>query len=649
MAIAITAQLTFGSIAQAQDTTEMETGTVVVSATRTEQLIEDVPASMQVFTSEDIKKMGARTVMDVMKRGANITLATGKGSAVPSIRGLGGDYTLILVNGRKPVGGNSNSFLDTQYQNSDIIERINMDNIERIEIIRGSASAIYGSDAVGGVINIITKQSTERSGSVGLIVTGNEEIDLYSTIDLGQMGSWSALATVSYTDFTGQQYTNRKYDPTHIPGEWNETKDGYKAMVDLNLGYEINEKHKLSFFGQASWEEYTSLSNSWSSYYKRFSEESHGKEDSSYTGTLAYDGEVGNHMYSISVGGGININNGWGGTSYENGAYRTTVFNAEAKDTWFLNDWNTLTFGGEFKANFLNDNFAESLDLVDGKENQIHYAFYLQDEISLFDEKLYIIPAIRYDKHSDFEGRFSPKIGISYEFLEGHYLKANYGLSFKAPAVNYMYRDNDSYVPNPSLKPEHGSSWEVTYSGEYKNFFGSITYFENDLTDKIYRVDTDIPNPTSSSGRMKQQYINADEFSSNGIELKLGFDFLKYFTFTAYYDYLDTYISTRGYESVLPNAAKHTYSGELSFFHPEWDLSASLWGKYYKDYVWKTDSRTGEYFLTNFYSVDLTLSKTWNDKYTLFAGFYDIFDNRDEESYRRIDDFKWRVGLEVKF
>ena len=128
---------------------------VVVTATRTDQDVQKIPAAVQVITEKQIAAGGAVSVQEVLRQ--NTDIITGPhmpaGSEL-SLRGMNTNQTLVLVNGRRVANEESNSA-----ENSHVLDRINVQNIARIEVVRGAASALYGTDALGGVINIITKKS----------------------------------------------------------------------------------------------------------------------------------------------------------------------------------------------------------------------------------------------------------------------------------------------------------------------------------------------------------------------------------------------------------------------------------------------------------------------------------------------------------
>lgn len=126
---------------------------VVVTATRTQEEVKAVPQTVEVITKEDIEQLGATDVYSALRLAANVDVTSaGMAGHNVMIRGMSTNHTLILIDGKRFAGEDTSAT-----QNVYALGRLSLSNIERIEIIRGSASAQYGSDALGGVINIITK------------------------------------------------------------------------------------------------------------------------------------------------------------------------------------------------------------------------------------------------------------------------------------------------------------------------------------------------------------------------------------------------------------------------------------------------------------------------------------------------------------
>lgn len=130
---------------------------VVVTASRTEQEIRQTPTAVEVITQKDLERTGANTLTEALKTATDLNITQSAMGNNVSLRGMNNNQTLILVNGRRVRTEDTNDSAN-KYE----LNRVNMSDVDHIEIVRGAASALYGSDAMGGVINIITKKSKNR-------------------------------------------------------------------------------------------------------------------------------------------------------------------------------------------------------------------------------------------------------------------------------------------------------------------------------------------------------------------------------------------------------------------------------------------------------------------------------------------------------
>ena len=218
---------------------------VVVTATRTQEEVKAVPQTVEVITKEDIEQLGATDVYSALHLAANVDVTSaGMAGHNVMIRGMSTNHTLILIDGKRFAGEDTSAT-----QNVYALGRLSLSNIERIEIVRGSASAQYGSDALGGVINIITKKSKEPSIMVGLS-TGSEAINNYYHIDFGKQGNFSSTFDMRFSDVrknmqAGDEGSNY-YGPIqdfNFAGTWDLGND---KEIDLTLGY-YNEHTKADY------------------------------------------------------------------------------------------------------------------------------------------------------------------------------------------------------------------------------------------------------------------------------------------------------------------------------------------------------------------------------------------------------------------
>lgn len=175
--------------------TLVHTDEIVVTASRTEQEVKETPSAVEVITRADIDKMGAETLAQALKLAIGIDIQenamVGNRSA---IRGMNTNQTLILVDGRRVRTENTSETMN-YYE----LQRINMDDVERIEIVRGAASSLYGSEALGGVINIIRKHPDKAQAALTLDWTTRQS-DQGIRLDSGKVGKWAFSTSFKHMD-----------------------------------------------------------------------------------------------------------------------------------------------------------------------------------------------------------------------------------------------------------------------------------------------------------------------------------------------------------------------------------------------------------------------------------------------------------------
>ncbi len=621
----------------AEEAPVVETGTVVISATRTEQFLEDVSASMEVFTAEDIKKLGANNVMQVLRTAQNVNI-----TSKLSIRGMPQEGTTILINGRKPsgelhVGSGANRTLQT----------IDVNRIERIEVLAGPSSALYGS-ATGGVINIITKKSQEASAMAGFSY-GNKKLRNYYSVDAGKIGNFDFMANLGYTsNIPSKTYY---YDNAHTPWkEYSASKDGSEFAGDIAMGYDFNDDHRLSLYADYFTENYFSDNvgseyNSGTGQYDRTYTKYDPTDITRYGATLEYTGTVGDHMYSISAtySGTEEINDGDNTVDYY------TDFTAEFQDTWMIHDQHTLTYGLMYKAQTIDAPGRSTYG------DETTFAAYIQDEMRFFDETLLITPAVRYDHYESFGGNLSPKLGVVWKFLEDHRLKANFGLGFRAPSIDELYRETGpgngkrlghtyyTYKGNPNLKPEESVSWDVGYEGGYKNVNWGITYYWNEIKNLIGGWDF-VADPKTIGGKNYEGYFTFMQTArarTQGIEANIGVDFLDYFRVSGSYTYLDARDLETG--KFLSSEVMNTWQAMLEFNQPDWGTYVAVWTEI-ADHA--NNSSEG---WVNYTTVNASIRQTFAENYSVFASATNIFNGGNKYNSSWVDSPEWNVGIEIKF
>lgn len=616
-----------GYAAEKSDIITYSLDEVVVTATKTELTQKENPRSVEVITKEDIQNTGAISVRDALRTATNIDIVSvnhGGGENI-SIRGGDTDGVLILVNGRRVAGEN---YFMSQGSNAYALDRLNLSNVDHIEILRGPASAIYGSGAMSGVINIITKKSEKPEFSVG-VATGTNEMSNYYHYDTGKNGKVSVNFDVNFSKLRNIDSKAGK-NLLHGP----------KQAYNLNLDYEMDENNNLNLMLDYA-------KDNLETRMRDFSVSSSAPDDLKYpitsftserkTIALTYDGKNSNSDYSLSASYSQLNRDPYAADTPGTNEKKYKSWNIEARDTIRTSDNNKLIFGGEYRGDkasiYSGDNTVKNTD---------QYSLYLYDEYRV-DNKLLLTPAIRYDYHKSFGSHTSPNLGATYFISDKSRFKANYGTSYRAPSVDELYGafthggiwGGMAIVGNPDLKPEKSKGWEISYEQEFGDTTSAkLTYFDNKKEDAIsYKIEMASP---SQMGK----FYNIDSTSSKGVEFEIKHDFGKGFTLVGNYNWLDSVDDTTGER--LNYNARNTYMAKLMWTEPikkEWNITA--WNKWYTDFQYDSDT---VYSVNTF---NFTVTKRWGDKYRVFAGIDNVFnkDLSDMGYYGRL----WRVGAEMKF
>lgn len=623
----------------AADGSAVTTKDVVVTATRTETDVKMVPNTVEVITADDIEKLGATDVYSALRLADNVQImntSTGFGHRI-SMRGMSSDSTLILINGQRTA------IEDTETtQNLLALDRINVHNIERIEIIRGAASAQYGSDALAGVINIITKKSTGKPSVTVGATTGTTNMSNYYHIDLGRQGKFSSTFDMNFSK-------DRQWTEHEVSGLPVKNLQGPKQSYNFSGTYELGENKNLNLdLGYYK----DKLSGDWS--HKEYNLGAWGgivrlqdakleteRRDASLslTGKTKKDDYMVRTFYSkldkFRFLPYTALAKEYGETN------KYSIWGIEAKNSHKVNGDHTLTYGTEYDRYDVDGvNFGKDGD--NGK-NLNTYAAYIQDEWLLGD-KWEIIPAVRYDHHSEFGSKTTPHIGVTYLANDHNRFKANWGEGYKAPSVSELYMDYTHMgvltLGNPNLRPEESKNWDLSYEGEWGKTFGKITYFHND-------IDNMISTRTVGGRHGYNEYYNIDGTTkTHGVELTLGRKLSRDLDVKVTSNWTSASNKVASAESSahgVDGIADNITTLQLAYDdHRAYGYNATLWEQWVHDYYESDSSQTYSYNTLNF-----VINKKYGDAVRLFAGVDNIFNKKIDAIY--LDGRIWRTGIEFKF
>ena len=685
---AITVFVMGGITAQAEELPVYSFDEVVVTATRTENDVKKVPASTQVITQEDIKRGGATSVRNALSMYANIfqkSKVRGGGHDI-IIRGMETKHSLVMVNGRRI----SNEADASGLGNAMSLDRININDVEKIEIVRGPSSALYGSEAMGGVLNIITKPSKEQTLLTGLEHT-SEDTSHWWHADTGRIGNFSMTLDARFNKINRSMLdTATESDPYGTAQTYNASLNYYvndHSYVNAYMDYysqhlktdtgtptmkpiTLTTSSGMSLSGQAM------LEGTGSKAYKQknYGISWNGKTDKNDWQIQAYMSKFNwsttsntKVLGSIPPAGPDWMKDMFNGKLQKKNAYdfnhdEHNMWAIEGRDSLRVNDHHRVTFGAEYVKDKVSGtglgangdsvySITENGTTKSSSEKTLSsYAAYLQDEIEY--GKWFIVPAIRYDHHSAYGSHTSPKIGVTYNATDHFRIKANYGDGFKAPSVSQLYYDLDMEMGrgnwvhltgNPNLKPEKSKSWDLGVEAEFGKGYGSLTYFDNDVDNLI----ASIPKGKDSNGHNLHRYENVNKARIKGLENTLGYHFNDTLEFKVTSTLLDAKDTSSGKD--LTQRARLSQIYQLIYDdHKDTGWSAVLWNQLdYKFVTGKTWEKSGESVKKSYSLTNFSLTRKVNKDTRVYGSVQNIFDKKDADC--DLDGRFWSIGWEHKF
>ena len=588
------AAASFATGAIAQDTTttaETELEKTVVTATRTPVSIKDAPGAITVITAEDIKDIPAGDILDVIRETAGISMI-GRGVGgrnVISIRGFDSRNSLIMVDGKRVAAS------DPVFGHSDFEQNwVPIESIERIEVVRGPLSALYGSEAMGGVINIITKKTTGQWQGGAKIGGGFRD-------DGNGGGNQNYAAQVGGPVLKGKlgfgvaaEYMRDEDTPDKDEPQYSELEGKEVSSVSSKLTFTPTKNHTL--------EAAVGFVND----DRRRDTKSRGRN---------YEGinELEKTNFSLSWRGAI------GPTNSTVQVYRTDIDKLSRKEyvdgkisdnpEQLTNDvidaqtsfsvWSNLfTLGGELRKEEL-----ESLSLVDGKDDVTHGALFIQDELSLFSDRLLLTPGVRWDDHESFGSEVSPRLYALYKITEKINLKAGYGHSFRAPTIKQVSEGYHAafgpheFFGNPDVQPETSDAYEAGVEYFSDKVFARAIYFYNDIENLIDWKQI------GQTGRVRLfEATNIAEAKTEGLETEVKVTLPYGLALSGNYTYLDAEDTKNDVR--LDQRPRHTVNAKLKYTWDTVGLSTALRFQYIADQVLENDDdelvEAPDYGLWNF-------------------------------------------------
>lgn len=533
---------------------------VVVTATKHAQALRTAPATVTVIDRSEISQRPSADLLDVVQEVPGITLAPRQvgGRKTFSIRGLEGKHTLTLIDGRRisasdDVAGHS----DYQYG------WMPLSAIEQVEIIRGPLSALYGSEALGGVVNMISRWPKERwEGQFNL---GGEYADnstggngnKAAAYLAGPLGQYLALRL----NATHQQVTpvaNRD-DPRYSEIEG---RDGNSGGATLHYTPTQGQQFELGWQGGHETRTYDDVSSADIAYQNRYQlQRSHA--------WVQWSGD----FKSLSVQlrayrSAINIENARSnGVAATRPQYlRDQVADGHVRWQWGAHD---LTAGGEFRRETL-----VNAGLLGGRDSADHKAVFVQDEVA-FGRTLSATLGVRSDHHQLFGSKTSPRAYLVWEASDALVVKGGIGTAFKAPTLkqispNYVGAEGPhTFYGNAHVRPETARSAELGAYWTRGAWSLHSTTFRSDIDDLITTVLISQQGP-----RRFYKYDNVDRARVQGAELGMTWVPNTHWRWNNDVTLLHTRdLSTR---TALPDRPSRTWNSQLRYTQGDWQAQLAM-------------------------------------------------------------------------
>lgn len=661
---------------------------VVVTATRSERKLSNVAVPATIVSQKTIRQSGSLRLNDILGEQTGLFITQSFGSGV-QMQGLSPDYTLILLDG-EPLIGRTGGVLN--------LSRITVGNIKKIEIIKGPSSSLYGSEALAGVINIITDRAS------GNRLNSTLRYGRFNTLD----GSLNGALRLGKFNVNGFVNSNSSEGYTLVPNSVQKTIEPYWRLTNqLQLGYDISKKTRI---GASVRYNYENIKNSIAVQNGGNTNYSEGKEinkDLNINPTLThrFNDKIKTAFrgYASIFESVQDLNVKDQKNSYYD-YFKQEFYRIENQTDNAFSDALHFTAGGGFVQEYVRSNRYDSL--LTRKKNSIGYLF-LQAEWNPV-KNLMLIPGIRYDDNKAYASVWSPKLAAQYKASEKIRINASFGKGFKAPDFRQLYLNFTnlaagsysvfgslvavdeitrlqaegqidevlpSYYKLADLKPETSVGLNLgTVYNPTATISAKVNFFRNDIDNLIL---TDVIAYKTNGGQV-YSYLNVNKALTQGLEANGAWQFHKLFNISGGYQFLitadkevldaieegtvfkrdkQTGVSSklsRDEYAGLPNRSKHMAnlklffeSGSKKWFGTTRVLYRSRWGTF--DIDGNGIINREDEFAKGYAQVNVSGGRYFSNGISLMAGVDNIFNYKDEENLPGLPGYTWYFSLSYDF
>ena len=518
---------------------------IVVTATRSEKKLTDSPIRTEVVSENELKRTNASTLKDALENIPGILLREihGKSGYEISLQGLSSDQVLVLIDGL-PLAASTGSTVD--------LDQYLIASVDHIEVIKGAASAQYGSAAMGGVINIITKKIADgvsvsgqvdigsygkqnANGKAASINNHHEKIkieasngDFKGRFSADQLKSDGFAVDPALYPLQGDEQNRQQYS---IYGAW-QPSDQFSIWVDFNDYQETDHQRSLNFVPPF--------------YLKQYKVEDIQRQRLSAGSKFTLLNNI-----QVDIKG---VHETYDTTSTQTlDGYLSALRNSDQENnhfssqvslpTWYRQNWQ---LGYDWHEEKLDQSNNGKFELQGGAVSRDRHEFYLQNDAQLTDQ-LDVVVGWRFQNDDDFGDHNAFKLSSKYRFYEQNELFADlrlsYGQGYRVPNLKERFYSFDhSYlgyivIGNPNLKPESSNSYQLGLSLVKNEFWNAdVNLFWNDVKDLI---QTDYDNAQVVNGITQYSYSNVAQAETKGIETTAQWHISTYLAVSGAYTYTE--------------------------------------------------------------------------------------------------------------
>lgn len=573
--------------------------TITVTANRTPFDVEKTMASVSVIERDEIETKQYQSVPELLSRLPGISITNSGGVGQPtgvSIRGTNSNAVLVLIDGQR---------LGSATLGQTAFEHLPIDQIERVEVVRGPRSSLYGADAIGGVIQIFTRKASEDGVKpfVSIGYGSHESYQANAGVHIKQGNSWGTLSVAGNK--------TQGIDATLASTETD--RDGHEDYsASLKAGHRFNDR--LSVDANVL----------------------HVKGKTEYDNSFSTDPYNRTEQNVYGLGLNYSVLDMWDaqfklGRSEDRSQTfsdkkSTSKYNT-TKDTF---SWlNTLRITPDHQVlvgfDYLNDKVT-SKDEIDGKQrdNYGYFAQYL-GQFGQFN----LQTSLRLDDNEQFGNHTTGNVSVGYQFSDALMAYASYGTAFKTPTFNDLYSPYGGVI---TLDPESSKNYELGFKGQVQKIDWSLTGFYNEIEDLIvWRPD--------SPGSYNWYASQVDQARIRGVELNLG-QTLDQFTWNMNYTYQDPENRGSGEDrgKQINYRAKQLFNLSADYRIDDWSLGGSV---HAEDQRYTNSMNTGR--LAGFATADVRVGYHVNPEFSIQAKLANMFDAQYQtnEGYRQDGRTAW--------